>query len=111
MYAPTITRNFNAAIERATRGEDSGDQYSSDAWQEAIEEIYEEYNITCALHVLEDGFFQGDAGDEEINAHALQWSKETTEELLAMLTSALEDKYTAKLDAIEEKLQEEYNEE
>ncbi len=98
MHAPTITQNFNAACERATRGEDDGDQYSADAWRAAVKEVFEEYNVTCALHTWEYGFSQGDASDEEIQAHTLQWGLEKPENLLAMLTSALEEKYTEKLD-------------
>lgn len=111
MYAPTITRNFNAAIERITKDSDACcDEYSADAWQESIEEIYAEYKITCALHVWENGFTAGDASEEEIKAHVLYWSLETPEEFFAMLTSALEDKYTAKLDAIKSELEKEYSE-
>jgi len=74
---------------------------TADAYTEAIQETYEAFEIQCPLHVWENGFVQGDAGDDEVIELAKRLGCEIDAEDLD--SSALWEKLNSELRAIYEK--------
>jgi len=72
-----------------------------DAYIEAIQETYEALKIQCPFHVWENGFTQGEAGDEEVIELAKRLGCEIDAEDL--YSSALWEKLNSKLREIYEK--------